>query len=685
MNIGIDLGTSYSSVAAEENGKIEMIRVSTGASAFGDSFSMPTAVYMDNGHILLGQAALNKRKLSTSCFKSEFKRELGTSTPYIIGGEEYLPEQLYTEFFLYFKKQAVEQTGEKIEKVYITHPANYGNNKKRLIEKAANNAGLFDVVLVDEPTAAAAGYAQKNKIMDGDILLVYDLGGGTFDVAIIKKTMNGYVHLTEPLGISMCGGVDFDRAIFDDIMSKLSQNGDFDMDRLMKEKRFTAVLSETSIQIKHQLSHTESHTEPIAIGGFDYFDYTITRQEFENLIRSLVTNTCEKVKDILKNSGLVASDIDRVLLVGGSSRIPLVRKMVKETLHKDISLDADPELAVCRGAVSTGTEWGKEDTLRSRGEKEQYQNIKGNQLHEAGSKALDLNEMKLKKQQIQRFVEIVGNFKAERADKQIQKFIGTVKCLKDKKSEELEDEITQYPESIKELMIDVKFGIYPSDGDWIYYLDKDALFKIKKDGTQRKLLSNRKVWINPIEIDEEWVYYLEDDDKWYSEGGFGLYKIRKDGTEETKIGREKIYLTFAVSGKWIYFTTESYLKKMHIDGTATTILDYENYSSIKVMDDWIYCANDLGVYKMHTDGTGKTNIIKGNVSIDVSGNWIFYKDDDLGKGIFKIRTDGTGKYKICDDKVGSFNVCKRWIYYKNLDNHKYYRINVDGGNPEVIS
>ncbi len=353
MKLGIDLGTSYSSVAAEISGKIEMIKVTTGANAFGDSYSIPTAVCIDGSGILLGQAAHNKRKLSPASFRSEFKRDFGSTSPYLLGGEEYLPEQLYTEFFLYFKNTASEQTGEKVERVYITHPANYGNNKKRLIEKAANNAGLFDVVLVDEPTAAAAGYAQKSRIEEGDILLVYDLGGGTFDVALIKKTAKGYVHLTEPLGISMCGGVDFDRAIFDDIMFKLGQNPGFDIGRLMQEKRFTAALSEICIQIKHQLTQTESHTEPIAV-GFDYFDYTITRAEFEKLIRPYVASTCEKVRDILKNSGLVASDIDKVLLVGGSSRIPLVRELVQQTLQKNISLDADPELAICQGAVSLG-------------------------------------------------------------------------------------------------------------------------------------------------------------------------------------------------------------------------------------------------------------------------------------------------------------------------------------------
>jgi actin-like ATPase involved in cell morphogenesis len=351
MKLGVDIGTSFSSVAVVIDGKLEMVKLSTGACAFGDSYSMPTAIYMDNGGVLLGQAAFNKRINDPSRFKSEFKRDFGTLTPYLIGGEEYLPEHIYTELFLHFKNQTTQQTGEEIDEVYITHPANYGNSKKLLLKKAASNAGLLNIEFVDEPTAAAIGYSQKNKINDGDILLVYDLGGGTFDVALIKKTTQGYIHLTEPLGISQCGGVDFDRAIYDDVMKKLKESGRFDMDRLMSEKRFNATLSEICIQIKHQLSQTEVHTQPIAI-GFDYFDYSISKKEFEELIYPLVNRTCEKIKDVIYNAGLTSSDIDKVLLVGGSSRVPLVREMVANTLGNKIALDADPELTICQGAVS---------------------------------------------------------------------------------------------------------------------------------------------------------------------------------------------------------------------------------------------------------------------------------------------------------------------------------------------
>lgn len=350
MKIGIDLGTSYSSVAMIAKDKLEMVKLATGTCAFGDSYSMPTAVFVDKEGVLLGQAAFNKKIVDPSRFRSEFKRDLGTTTPYLLGGEGYLPEQLFTELFLYFKKQAVEQAGEEIDMAYITHPANYGNSKKLLLKKAAESAGLFNIDFVDEPTAAAIGYSQRNKISNGEILLVYDLGGGTFDVALIKKTTRGYIHMTEPMGISQCGGMDFDRVMLDDVINKLKESGRFDVERLLGEKRFIASLSETCIQIKHQLSQAEVHTQPIAV-GFDYFDYVITRKEFEGLIAPLVGRTCEKIKDIIYSAGLTNSDIDKVLLVGGSSRVPLVREMVGNVLGKKIALDSDPELAICQGAV----------------------------------------------------------------------------------------------------------------------------------------------------------------------------------------------------------------------------------------------------------------------------------------------------------------------------------------------
>ncbi len=668
MKLGIDLGTSYSSVAAEVNGKIEMIKVATGAGAFGDSYSMPTAVCVDQGSMLLGQAAYNKRKLAPASFKSEFKRDFGTTTPYILGGEEYLPEQLYTEFFLYFKNMASEQMGEKVERVYITHPANYGNNKKRLIEKAASNAGLFDVVLVDEPTAAAAGYAQKSRIEEGDILLVYDLGGGTFDVALIKKTSKGYVHLTEPLGISLCGGVDFDRAIFDDVMHKLEQNAGFDIERLMQEKRFTATLSEICIQIKHQLTQADSHTEPIAV-GFDYFDYTIARTEFEDLIRPYVANTCEKVKDLLKNSGLVASDIDKVLLVGGSSRIPLVRKMVQETLQKDISLDADPELAICQGAVCLGL-IQQADVTENKNEKivvkpdvavaiEEKQEAKMKvpkqeaQLNKKGNTAGNLaNGGKMTKQGDWIYYSNPGDGKL-------------FKMLTDGSAKtQLYDEPSFHINVI---------------GDWIYFASASGLCKIKTDGSGRIVLSDKVC--RDVQVVEDSIYFAENHKLM---GTFNLYRMKTDGSGKVKLNSDDCS-ELNVAGNWIFYIKKTFFSddkiwyKIRTDGSRKTELKDAFYLEFNAVDDWVYYKVSGALYKMKTDQREGTLLYDGKVTdFNVASDWIYYTEN---KELYKMRINGQEKIKIMDlwtDYVQLY-VMGDWIYLFKLGNSsENFKIRLDG-------
>lgn len=244
------------------------------------------------------------------------------------------------------------RTGLRIDRVYITHPAGYDAERKNLIIKAANNAGLPEIELLDEPKAAVAYYSQRNKITNGEILLVYDLGGGSFNTAVVQKMgINSYKYFGEPLEIPNCGGLRFDRAIFEDIINKMAAKNCFDIERLMKIQGFTALISNISLRVKHNLSKEQSHTETIPI-AFDDFEYRVTRSEFENMIRNVVADTCARVKDTIRNAGIIAENIDRVLLVGGSSRIPLVQRMVREALKKDIYIDENPELVICRGAVN---------------------------------------------------------------------------------------------------------------------------------------------------------------------------------------------------------------------------------------------------------------------------------------------------------------------------------------------
>ena len=357
--LGIDFGTSYSSIATIENGKPVPIKTST-ATGIGDSYSMPSAVYVEeSGNILVGQAAEVKRGFDPGRYKSEFKRELGQSTPFILGDRHFLPEELCTEIFRYFRETAVSYLNGPAERVVITHPANFGNHKKELLKQAALRAGFPEVELLDEPTAAAIYYASKQGLKEGEKLLVYDLGGGTFDVALIKKQGDGFIPLTTPLEIERCGGIDFDRMIFENIEMQFREQ----IQALLNNKeipeivkiRFLGELEDKSLKIKHLLSNSEIAEEMIVIpnGKYDNF-YKLERKVFQGMIADLVEATCKQIEKIISNAGLKMSDIDRVLLVGGSTRIPYIEEALRKVTGKPVYRDADPELAICFGAAVKG-------------------------------------------------------------------------------------------------------------------------------------------------------------------------------------------------------------------------------------------------------------------------------------------------------------------------------------------
>ena len=219
MIISIDIGTSYSSMCMKnEKGDIEPVETSTGISIYGSKYSLPSAVFVeDNGEVLVGQAAMNSRKKKPQNFRSEFKRDLGQNVPIVLGSRSFLPEELYTELFRHMKKCAEKSGNGIVERAYITYPASFGRTRCDKITQAAKNAGLFDIELVDEPTAAAMCCKAKNTLKDGDILLVYDFGGGTFEFSLIQYKDKGYEPLTPAMGIEQCGGIDIDRAIYADM------------------------------------------------------------------------------------------------------------------------------------------------------------------------------------------------------------------------------------------------------------------------------------------------------------------------------------------------------------------------------------------------------------------------------------------------------------------------------------
>ncbi|MGN1432441.1 MAG: BspA family leucine-rich repeat surface protein [Ruminococcus sp.] len=356
MLVSIDIGTSYSSICmAGADGKIQPVDVGTGISVFGSKHSLPTAVFLeDNGNVLVGQAAMNSRKRKPQNFRMEFKRELGQNTPIFLGNESFMPEDLYTKIFIHFKQCAEKAGGEPIEKAYITYPASYSKSKRERIIAAAKSAGLFNVVLVDEPTAAAMSYAAEGALKDGQNLMVYDFGGGTFDVSLVRYENGKFTLLTEPYGLEHCGGIDIDRIIFKDIMSKVDTEF---LQQLKKANRlnymkFECQMSELSVKAKHHLSVSECFEDEIPVGLFDSVPYQLTREKFNSMTAKLIGQTITACNDILKRAELKISDLSAVLMVGGTSRVPLVRDMVKQFAGKVPVLEAkDLELAVACGAI----------------------------------------------------------------------------------------------------------------------------------------------------------------------------------------------------------------------------------------------------------------------------------------------------------------------------------------------
>ena len=357
MVISIDIGTSYSSICLlNTEGKAEAVETTTGISIYGGKYSLPSAVFVDkNGQIVAGQAAMNNRKRMPQNFRSEFKRDLGQDIPIVLGDRMFLPEDLYTELFIHMKGCAEKQGMEEVEKAYITYPASFGKAKRERIIHAARNAGLFDTELVDEPTAAAMCYGENGKIKDGDVLLVYDFGGGTFDAAVLRYKNGKYESLTPAEGVEHCGGIDIDRMVYSDMHGRIPPDM---LQPLAANKlnrlRFEGYLAELAVKIKHHLSTAEYTYEDIAV-GYDSMEYQLSRNELERMSVGLVAQTIDCCRSILGNARIAVNELDGILMVGGTSRMPLVQRMVREFARGTVMhTDVDPDLAIAQGALCVG-------------------------------------------------------------------------------------------------------------------------------------------------------------------------------------------------------------------------------------------------------------------------------------------------------------------------------------------
>lgn len=356
MIVGIDIGTCYSTICVlNKEGKAEAVKTSTGLGLYGNDYSLPSAVFFENEKFLVGQAAYNSRMKAPENFMSEFKRDFGQTIPYHLGNQTFLPEDLYKELFVHMKICAETYTGENIEHAYVTHPSRFTEDQKKRLKQSANRAGIMNVILVEEPVAAAFHYVVENNLEEDKTLLVYDFGGGTFDVALVSFRHGEFELLSAPSGLERCGGIDVDKLIYDNILQTIP----YELKEAVKVnpkllQNFKSQVNEHSIKAKHHLSAAEEFKNEFQV-IYDFVDYVLNRTDLNQLISPIVSETLHCVRTLIDRAGINSNKIDAVLLVGGSSRIPLVKDTLADLLQKPVMENVDPDLAIAMGA----TIWGK--------------------------------------------------------------------------------------------------------------------------------------------------------------------------------------------------------------------------------------------------------------------------------------------------------------------------------------
>ena len=346
--IGIDLGTTNSCVAVMEGGKPVVIANTEGAR------TTPSVVaFTKTGERLVGEPA--KRQAVTNADKtiSSIKRHMGTDYRVTIDDKKYSPQEISAMILQKLKADAENYLGEKVTEAVITVPAYFNDSQRQATKDAGKIAGLDVKRIINEPTAAALAYGLDNE--KEQKIMVYDLGGGTFDVSIIEIG-DGVIEVLSTAGDNRLGGDDFDQKITDYMLAEFKKNEGVD---LSNDKMALQRLKEAAEKAKKELSSatTTNINLPFITAtaeGPKHFDMNLTRAKFDELTHDLVERTATPVNTALRDAGLTASEISKVLLVGGSTRIPAVQDKVKALTGHEPSKSLNPDECVALGASVQG-------------------------------------------------------------------------------------------------------------------------------------------------------------------------------------------------------------------------------------------------------------------------------------------------------------------------------------------
>jgi len=342
--LGVDLGTTYTAAATCRDGRTEIATLGSRSAA------IPSVIHLHDDAVLVGEAAERRASSEPDRVAREFKRRVGDTTPIFLGGSPYSAEALMSILLKWVVEQVSQREGSAPDRVAVSYPANWGPYKRELLDNAIRQANVENAITVTEPEAAAIHYSSTERVEAGDVVAIYDLGGGTFDAAVLRKTADGWETLGSPEGIERLGGIDFDAAVFahvqrtvGDSLSELDEDDETAMSAVVR-------LRDECVQAKEALSSDTDASIPVLLPNLQT-QVRLTRGEFEEMIRPQITSTIQALQRALAGAGVAADSVKAVLLVGGSSRIPLVAQMLTESLGRPVNIDAHPKHSIALGAA----------------------------------------------------------------------------------------------------------------------------------------------------------------------------------------------------------------------------------------------------------------------------------------------------------------------------------------------
>lgn len=351
--LAIDLGTSRIAAATARvaaDGSIATSPFPLGRK----SDSVATVVFAaDDGDLSFGDVAERRGVSQPERLIREFKRSIGDEVPIVVGGRSYPAEQLYAQTVAEIVRIVTEREGAAPEAISLTHPTAWGGHRLDLVRTALSRVGIDDVELITEPEAAARHYEAARPLEGGGTLAVYDLGGGTFDCVVLRKELDGsFGIIGEPVGIDNLGGADFDDAVLRHVVAASS----LDVATLSVDDPDTRLalsqMRRECVDAKEALSFDSEATIPVLVPP-QRTTVRLTRSEFEDMITPSIERTVDALDESLESASLEPEQLESILLIGGSSRIPRVAQLLSERFDRPIAVDADPKAAIALGAART--------------------------------------------------------------------------------------------------------------------------------------------------------------------------------------------------------------------------------------------------------------------------------------------------------------------------------------------